>query len=245
MTIVVIWQEAGMQWCAADTRTIAGAEDKPTAEMAAKIFSIPIVTAAADLEGVGRTPHYRSQYGFAFAGSPLTASTTAVTAATLLQRLVRPGDKMGPPLFEEVAEFVHRIATAFMSDRYYRAEHRWRADTLFSAGLFGWCPYEKKYRLAHIAGRDDGGFRVDLNYPARPMVDGEPWLVLGDPAPIFNELLRSIESQSARVCFDARVRSLVERPQKARRLAWAGQLHLVSSFSTSLNSSICRKAPRA
>ncbi len=39
MTIAVIWQEDGLQWCAADTRLVAGNDDQATTEVAAKIVT--------------------------------------------------------------------------------------------------------------------------------------------------------------------------------------------------------------
>jgi hypothetical protein len=46
MTIAAIWQEDGFQWCVADTRLVAGTNDKPTTEIAAKIYAIPVVASA-------------------------------------------------------------------------------------------------------------------------------------------------------------------------------------------------------
>jgi hypothetical protein len=188
MTIAVIWQEDGMLWSAADTRLVAGLDDKTTTEIAAKLYSIPVSTSAFDpaldprLAGLERRqPHYSTQYGFVFAGAALPASQTAVTASTLLQNLARPGDRYNPPTFEEISALVHRLAYRFMADRRQFIEERQPKDEgLFSAGFFGWCPYTSQYRVAHIDGRNDAsGFRVELSYPTRPYAEDEPWLVLG------------------------------------------------------------------
>jgi hypothetical protein len=191
MTIVVIWQENGHQWCAADTRLVAGSLNKPTTEIATKIFAIPVAVSAMDQENLRRVPHYRTQYGFAYAGSAFPASMTAVTASTLLQNLARPGSRSNPPAFEEIAGFVHRLAERFMEERRQFSARIGRNtdDGVFSAAFFGWCPHEMKYKVAYIDGRIDAGFRVELTFPAAPQKDGDPWLVMGTAKETFNTAL--------------------------------------------------------
>ena len=184
MTIAVIWQEDGFQWCAADTRLVAG-DDVPTMEIAAKIYAIPVVTRALDSGLEPRQPHYWTQYGFVYAGAALPASMTAITASTFLQNLARPGGLASPPTFEEISELVHRLAKRFMEER-----RRFGGDGTFSAAFFGWCPHTMKYKIAHIDGRNDAGsFRVELSYPEPPETDGDPWLVLGSGAKSFASTL--------------------------------------------------------
>ena len=93
MTIAVIWQEDGFQWCAADTRLVADPDDRPMTEIAAKIYAIPVVVGVLEDELKPRQPHYWTQFGFVYAGAALPASMTAVTASTLLQKLARPGGR--------------------------------------------------------------------------------------------------------------------------------------------------------
>lgn len=174
MTIAVVWREDGYQWCAADTRLVAGKDDDPTTDMASKIYSIPVSIAAFDADGFPRMAHYWTQFGFVYAGAAQPASMTAVTASTLLQKLVRAGDRANPPLFEDIAQLVCRL-----SDRFMRERRQMGGDGVFSAALFGWCPHSSRYKVAHIDGRTDGGFRVELTYPEQPAMDGEPWLILG------------------------------------------------------------------
>jgi hypothetical protein len=185
MTIAVIWQEDGFQWCAADTRQVAGAEDAPQTEIAAKIYAIPVVVTARDPDFKRRMLHYWTEYGFVYSGAVLPATMTAVTASTFLQKLTRPGDRGDPPTFEEIAELVCRLARRFMAER-----RRFGGDGLFSAAFFGWCPHEMRYKIAHIDGRNDAGsFRVELSFPPPPETDGDPWLVLGSGASTFRETL--------------------------------------------------------
>lgn len=198
MTIAVIWQEDGFQWCAADTRLVADPNDEPTTEIAAKIYAIPVVVRALDHEL--RQPHYWTQYGFVYAGAALPASMTAVTASTLLQKLARPGDRTAPPTFEQIAELVHRLAKRFMEDRrrfskrLMEDRRRFESEGIFSAAFFGWCPHEEKYKIAHIDGRTDaGGFRVELCYPSPPPTDGAPWLVLGSARSTFEATLAAYQ----------------------------------------------------
>jgi hypothetical protein len=189
VTIAVVWQEDGFQWCAADTRLVAGDDDRPATEIAAKIYSIPVVVSAMS-NGLPSQPHFWTQYGFVYAGAALPAAMTAVTASTLLQKLTRPGDRANPPTFAQIAEFVCRLAKRFMTER-----RQFKSDGIFSAAFFGWCPHEAIYKLAHINGRDDaGGFRVELTYPDPPQVDGDPWLVLGSGAKTFESTLAEYRS---------------------------------------------------
>jgi hypothetical protein len=60
MTIAVIWQEDGFQWCAADTRLVA-ADDEPTTEIATKIYAIPVVVSAPRLGLPPRHPPHTGQ----------------------------------------------------------------------------------------------------------------------------------------------------------------------------------------
>jgi hypothetical protein len=114
---------------------------------------------------------------------------TAVTASTLLQKLARPGGRGDPPTFEQIAEFVRRLAERFMKDR-----RRFGDDGIFSAAFFGWCPHAMKYKVAHIDGRNDGGsFRVESSYPPPPQADGDPWLVLGSAASTFASTLAAYQ----------------------------------------------------
>jgi hypothetical protein len=185
MTIAAIWQEDGFQWCAADTRLVVDPNDQTTTEIAAKIYSIPVVAGALDADGLPRQPHYWTQYGFVYAGAASPASMTAVTASTLLQKLARPGSRASPPEFEAVAEFVGRLAKRFISET-----RRFGGDGLFSAAIFGWCPHAEKYKVAHIDGRKDSvGFTVEISFPSPPQTDGDPWLVLGSGAPTFASTL--------------------------------------------------------
>ncbi|EIZ83627.1 hypothetical protein WYO_3638 [Methylobacterium sp. GXF4] len=181
VTIAVIWLEDGHQWCAADTRLVAGKEDDPVTEIGSKIFSISVSTSAI-IPGAGtRAPHYSTEYGFVYAGSALPAVLTAATASTLLSKLGSRGGRTSPPEFERMAELVHRLAKRFIIER-----RRFDGDGSFSAAFFGWCPHAEDYKVAHIeASEDAGGPRVQIYYPSKPQVDGEPWLVLGGAAATF------------------------------------------------------------
>ena len=152
MTIAVIWQEDGFQWCAADTRLVADPDDRPMTEIAAKIYAIPVVVEywRTNSNRVSRTTgHSTDLY---MPGLRCPASMTAVTASTLLQKLARPGGRTDPPTFEQIAELVHRLAKRFMEDR-----RRFGSEGIFSAAFFGWCPHARKYKIAHIDGRTDAG----------------------------------------------------------------------------------------
>lgn len=191
MTIAAIWLEDDLLWCAADTRLTRGEKDITTSEITAKIYTIPLAISACDPMLINaaaterRQPHYRTQYGFVYAGSALSASQTAITSSTMLQNLVRPGELWSPPRFEEIGSFMRRLALRFMLDR-----DTFGADGIFQAAFFGWCPYDSKYKVAHIAGSNENGFvKVDLSYPDPPSIKTEPWLVLGSGKKKFAETL--------------------------------------------------------
>ena len=195
MTIAVIWQEDSFQWCAADTRLVDGRNDKPMTEIAAKIYAIPVVVRALDLQLNPRQPQYWTQYGFVYSGAASPASMTAVTASTLLQQLARPGSRTDPPTFEQIAGVVRRLAERFMKDR-----RQFGDDGIFDAAFFGWCPHAMTYKIAHIQGRDDAGcFRVELSYPPAPQTDGDPWLVLGSGAQKFKSTLSEYRKTEAHI----------------------------------------------
>lgn len=187
MTIAVVWEEEGRLWCAADTRLVAGKLNAPTTEIGSKIYAIPIAVSAFGPDGWLRAPHFSTQYGFVYAGGALPALMTVATATTLLQKLARAGNRVSQPRFEDISQLIHRLAKRFILER-----RRFDSDGLFSAAFFGWCPEDRTYKVAHIEGRDTGdGWEVRLNFPTRPMADGEPWLVLGSAFSTFNTMLGS------------------------------------------------------
>ncbi|MBZ8117482.1 hypothetical protein KUD11_02355 [Roseovarius sp. LXJ103] len=217
MTISVIWQDGGYQWCAADTRLVAGSDEKPTTELAAKIYTIPVAVTAMT-EGFARTSHYWTQYGFTYAGAVLPATMTAVTASTFLQKLVCPGGLSNPPSFEEIASFICRLAERFMKERRQLSGEYPSDEGLFSAALFGWCPFEEKYKLAHIDARSEASFRVELNFPQPPQTDGDPWLILGSAEKTFRKELAAYRSTETHITRNTPRRVIekmvIERPDR-------------------------------
>jgi hypothetical protein len=197
MTIAVVWQEGGLLFCAADTRLVAGVDNKTTTEMAAKIYSISMATRAMTSDFELRRAHFWTKYGFIYAGAALPATMTAANASTLLQNLARPGDLANPPMFEEVAELVCRLSKRFMLDRRRFGNE---GDGVFSAAFLGWCPFSKMFKVAHIDGRNDaGGFRVELSYPEPPTNNSIPWLVLGSAASTFRSELAAYQGADGHI----------------------------------------------
>jgi len=183
MTVAAIWRQNNYLWCAADSRLVAGKQDQVVTEKVAKIHSIPIAIHAQDMDGCLRTPHYWTQYGFVYAGSAAPASMTAITASTLLQQLARQGSQTSPPRFEEIAEFVRKVAQQFMTER-----RQLGGDAKFWSALFGWCPHASDWKVAHISPQgSESDFRVELDFPPAPITDGAPWLVLGTGQKVFEE----------------------------------------------------------
>jgi len=191
MTVAVIWKEDDHLWCSADSRLVAGPQDGVVTEMVAKIHSIPVSVHAQDGQGFLRVPHYRTQYGFVYAGSAAPASMTAITASTLLQQLARQGGRTNPPRFEEVAELVRKLAKKFMSER-----RQFGQDGLFWSALFGWRPHDEDWKVAYISPHGDADhFRVELQFPQTPDSDGKPWLVLGTGKPVFETTYTALQAE--------------------------------------------------
>jgi hypothetical protein len=189
VTISVIWQEDGWLWCAADTRLVAGPNDITTTETAAKIYAIPVGISVFGDDGFPRKPNAWMQYGFTYAGAVMPATMTALTASTLLQNLLRTSDLAEPPAFEDIAQFICRLADRFMKERRNFARSESKDEGVFSAAFFGWCQIEQRHKVALIEGRIEGGFRAELQYPEPPKTDGEPWVVLGSAAKKFEQEL--------------------------------------------------------
>ena len=207
MTIAVIWQESDSLLCAADTRLEANG--RPTSDISGKIYALPVSASVVDFDcGSPLKPisQYRAQYGFVYAGNVMAASMTAVTASTLLQRLLHVGKHADPPHFEEIAKLLQRLARRFITDRRQHGE-----DGLFAAAFFGWCPFDARFKVAHLDGRDDGGVRTELEYPARPVVQGDPWLVLGNAKSTFEAMYSEYRDTQSKTYFDMVPRNLIQK----------------------------------
>lgn len=191
MTIAVVWQEDELLWCAADTRIVAGKQSHAVTELAAKIFSIPVKAAALGEDGP-RSPHYATQYGVVFAGAVSPATLTVANASTLLQYLVRPGDRSDPPRFEEIARFFARLSEHYMKERRFHLGESRLEDCVFFAAIFGWCPHTSSFKVALIEGRTDAGFRVEISFPEAPNSQ-RPWVVLGSAAASFWTIFEQYE----------------------------------------------------
>lgn len=84
------------------------------------------------------------------------------------------------------------------------------ADGLFSSGFFGWCPFDNDFKVAHIEGRDDGGFRVEMSFPAAP-TDHQPWLILGSGANSFKSAFETYRPEDYHGVTDGIPRRIVDK----------------------------------
>jgi hypothetical protein len=86
---------------------------------------------------------YRSDIGFAYSGSTLSALATHALSGALLSKLI--GNPGAPPL-NEVAFFVAGASAEYMRDVCQLAQK----DGLFSAIVFGWCPQQHALRVFEL-----------------------------------------------------------------------------------------------
>jgi hypothetical protein len=90
------------------------------------------------------------------------------------------------PSFESLSNEIRLAAENFI-----KSYGRLGRDGRFTAAFFGWCPWKKKYQVAHFFVKEVAGIlTVELDFPRRPRV-GKPWLVLGSAAQTFLTTLKA------------------------------------------------------
>lgn len=118
-------------------------------ESGAKIFALPIKVVVK--QGEKFRTHYTNSYGFAFAGSTLSALNAHACAAACLQNLlITKGEKI--PSLSEISEFVARVSSEYIKDVVSRS-----CDGLvnperffFNALIAGYCEQHQSLRLFQI-----------------------------------------------------------------------------------------------
>ncbi|MGA3827247.1 hypothetical protein [Pseudomonas chlororaphis] len=157
MTLAVIWyrEKFGELWCAADTR-ISGASRVLT-DSGPKIFPVPVVC-HENLNGTKWRVCKRHSFGFAFAGSTLSAMSTHSMATACTQNFAQKKGYKKPISVESVANLYAEIGNRQvieMSSRLGAAENQ--SQFFFDAFIFGFCPSENRFMAFVIVSSIAGG----------------------------------------------------------------------------------------
>jgi hypothetical protein len=146
MTLVACWSNGGSLVCVADSR-ISAASGGTITETGAKLFTVPIHTQKTE-KGLSMESSYHT-LGFAFAGSTLVAGNTHAIASNLTQQLNRTGES-GLPALTAIAEIYAKVCEYVTKDVNSRVNPVKRTDSFVQAFLFGYCPKERKLKLATL-----------------------------------------------------------------------------------------------
>jgi hypothetical protein len=142
MTLVAVWRAEDQLMAIADTRIVRSAGNVLT-EHGPKLLPITVVCKQPGASGFFNKEVYRSDIGFAYSGSTLSALATHALSGALLSKLI--GNPGAPPL-NEVAFFVAGASAEYMRDVCQLAQK----DGLFSAIVFGWCPQQHALRVFEL-----------------------------------------------------------------------------------------------
>jgi hypothetical protein len=145
MTLVVAWyrEKFGQLWVAADTR-ISGSPGIIT-DHGPKIFQVPILCRKLNTDD--KTSRlYRGNYGFAFAGSTISALGTHALASACCQNLVAER-KIDPPTVEDVANLYRKLADLQIREICSRTNPNQWQSFFFWGFVFGYCLLKKTFQL--------------------------------------------------------------------------------------------------
>lgn len=151
MTIAVLWyrQKFDELWCASDSRISRG--DVTTTDSGPKVLPVPIVCHKAQ-GGPKYARSHTHSYGFAFAGSTLSAVSTHALVTACTQNLATAEDLRTPPSLERVAELFRTVGEHCISDMSARATGATNPEAFFfEAFIYGFCPVTNAYGAFGIA----------------------------------------------------------------------------------------------
>ncbi len=141
----------------ADTRIVRTANNVLT-EHGPKLLPITVVCKQPGASGFFDKEVYRSDIGFAYSGSTLSALAAHALSNTLLSKLVGM-PSAPPPALNEVAHFVGGASAEYMREVCQLAGK----DGLFSAIVFGWCPQQRALRVFELMPNvTDAQFRIEI-----------------------------------------------------------------------------------
>jgi hypothetical protein len=157
MTLVAVWRIENRLMAIADTRIVRGPGNVLT-EHGPKLLPISIVCREPDATGDFNRIAFRTNIGFAYSGSTLSALSAHALADTLLSNLVSLTNTP-PPSLHNLAQFFRNVAAEYMREVAQLAER----SGLFSALIFGFCHHTGRFRGFEVRPLIEGGnFSCDL-----------------------------------------------------------------------------------
>jgi hypothetical protein len=157
LTLVAVWKAEDRLMAIADTRIVRTANNVLT-EHGPKLLPITVVCRQPGASGFFDREVYRSDIGFAYSGSTLSALAAHALSNTLLSKLIGNPDAP-PPVLNEVAHFIGGASAEYMREVCQLAGK----DGQFSAIVFGWCPQHRALRVFELKPAiANAQFRVDI-----------------------------------------------------------------------------------
>lgn len=147
MTSIVVWPnfelpQAPSLWVVGDT--LVSSAGKPLIGEAAKIFSLPVICRAPDLQGFFSEEYFSHSLGYCFAGSTLMGQNSYLALAPLLSNLISASRYV--PSMMDIAEFTMRHLERAYNQ--YKVQAATRAA--FEVCLCGWCYRENSLEAWHF-----------------------------------------------------------------------------------------------
>jgi hypothetical protein len=157
MTLVAVWRAEDRLMAIADTRIVRGPGNVLT-EHGPKLLPIAVVCKQPGTSGFFDREAYRTEIGFAYSGSTLSALAAHALSNTLLSKLIGAPDAP-PPALNEIAYFVAGASAEYMREVCQLAGKQ----GMFSSIVFGCCPQTRVLRAFQLIPTTIGSsFRIDI-----------------------------------------------------------------------------------
>ncbi|MES2490785.1 MAG: hypothetical protein V4607_13445 [Pseudomonadota bacterium] len=146
MTIIVLWYDDQSKAinCASDSRISSG--NAITTDNGPKILPIPVTCWKQDISKQWTVAHTHS-FGFAFAGSTLSATSTHAIAAACTQSLAGIGSHpSGAVSLEAIAKLFRSVGERNVIEMSSRSNGAAVSSYFFDAFIFGFCPVQKEHQ---------------------------------------------------------------------------------------------------
>jgi hypothetical protein len=145
MTLAAVWKVGERVYAIADTR-ISRSRGNVLTEHGPKLLPIFMLCKQPGQSGFFDRIAYGASFGFAYAGSTLSALSTHAFSNTLCQNLVGPSG-VAPAGLDEIAVAIGEIACRYMREIGQLSGH----EALFSAIVFGFCIRAERFRAFQLA----------------------------------------------------------------------------------------------
>jgi hypothetical protein len=189
MTLVAVWRhEPGRIHGIADTRISSGVGDSVFKDHGPKILPLTMVCRHPDTNGFFEKEAFRAEFGFAFAGSTLTALSSHALANILCGHL--GGLPALPPSLDEIAATVRTISHEYMKEIGVIGGEK----SVFQAILFGHCPRTHEHLAFEFQPTfAQGGFQLVMT---KHLLDESTVVIIGTNPGILRERIESIRQQA-------------------------------------------------